>query len=428
MNNRLTFARNRSAIAVAIALVILSPLAWRSLSPLSHAESDASISGFALDTSGRLLSDVATNLVANADDTDAKHASAPSVLAMPNFSDDGSFMLTGLEPGTTTIFVFADGYADLEQTVELTEGQSLEGLNLVLQTSNKIQGTVFDSSGNPASGVSITLLDPSKEQERVYFGPPDSPNTRSNANGQFVCDGVSNSPVILVIDDGDHAPTFMSVDPATKEAAQLKVTLRPGGNITGRFKSELYQTARVVAFTQFDVGGQEIVCARDAIVIVKHDRFEIAGVYPGETTLRLYTFDSVWKKKLADSQGITYSEIGAKSVTVVGGETLRCDFDKIDGNCVLEGRVILPEGGEKATVQVYKGERDVPEFIVETLVEADGRYRVPYIPAGTATVKLYFSVGLEAKRVSAGEVELTDGQVTQFDIDTNSLTVLDRKP
>ena len=90
---------------------------------------------------------------------------------------EGLFALEELAPGTGSIVGKKDGWAPSEgYAFELAEGESAEGIVLVMRRGGTISGEVFGADGGPAADCMVILQTPTMEGRRF---------TNADSNGQF---------------------------------------------------------------------------------------------------------------------------------------------------------------------------------------------------------------------------------------------------
>jgi hypothetical protein len=160
-------------------------------------------------------------------------------------SEDGSFVLDDVPPGTWEVVAQAEGYQTAHVGgIAIEEGGKREGVEVRLSRGNSIQGRVVDAStGTPVIDASITLIPPSGG------GPGGGPgaaalallsgdaDNRSDADGRFVIAGLAAGAYTVMARHPDYADGSALVE--VKEGpATVDLRLTAGGRIGGVVLSE----------------------------------------------------------------------------------------------------------------------------------------------------------------------------------------------
>ncbi len=181
-------------------------------------------------------------------------------------AEDGTFELIAIAPGESSIQVEANGYLSVSEDIELAEGQTLAGLELVLDTGNSVAGHVYWPDRTPVAGVEVNVrFDPS------YLGGMEALNAMRGASGEdqtdehgrFAVTGLGKGPfVVSAAAEGEDAPggsverpgewrtRVSDVRPA---GGELELTLEPPLGVAGRVIDDLGQpiaSFRVLARTR----------------------------------------------------------------------------------------------------------------------------------------------------------------------------------
>ena len=117
----------------------------------------------------------------------------------------GAFFLDGLPSGKVTLAVSKEGWRESKsEPIEVVEGRSVSGIELVLESGRRISGSVHWPDGTPAAEAQVSA---SRQKQRwtetVASG-------HSDANGAFVLGGLTDEPVDLV---ASHAPRDGKAEP-----------------------------------------------------------------------------------------------------------------------------------------------------------------------------------------------------------------------
>src|SRR4029077_14415785 len=74
-------------------------------------------------------------------------------------SDDGSFLVTDVSPGTYRVLARLDGYAQAETTTQVGDDADVDGLRLALQPTQGFTFEARSAAGSPPAQVRVALLD-----------------------------------------------------------------------------------------------------------------------------------------------------------------------------------------------------------------------------------------------------------------------------
>ena len=145
--------------ATSAAVDVLVPLAPDAEPLTLRLSKAASVAGIIVDPNGNPVNGAEVSVPLTGADLVARRQGSLSVPTSIS-SEDGTFELTGLGVGETSIFATHPNFADsLPIAVELAESQRLEGEELVLRVGATLTGEVFDKEGEPHGGGSVYLQD-----------------------------------------------------------------------------------------------------------------------------------------------------------------------------------------------------------------------------------------------------------------------------
>ncbi len=104
---------------------------------------------------------------------------------------DGAFRIEGIYPGPYTLACEADGAAVADGTVvDLAEGETKEGVEVLLPEEKRIAGKILDPEGAPVAGAAVRAR-PGGQQNRGFGGPDGDPASAvTDAAGLFAVRGL----------------------------------------------------------------------------------------------------------------------------------------------------------------------------------------------------------------------------------------------
>jgi len=151
--------------------------------PLAPLQSKATIRGRVLDTGGQPVAGATVS---------AKDGGRSRVITT---DVDGRFALTDVPTGSVTVDAYKTGYVQSRhgaQTsqlpalpITLTNGQIVDGVDIVLPRASALSGTVVDEAGEPMEDASVQLLRVSRSARGDIVTPASVMTRRTDDRGQF---------------------------------------------------------------------------------------------------------------------------------------------------------------------------------------------------------------------------------------------------
>jgi protocatechuate 3,4-dioxygenase beta subunit len=330
-------------------------------------------------------------------------AALPAGLSGMTTSTDaeGAFELLNLAAGKLALSAAAKGYvAGDTRLIEVSDGQSLENVDLQLQRGASIEGTVLTATGTAATAARVSLL--AKRSVHNMLALEVTGGTRTDGDGRFRLDGVPLGPQIVSADqDGFlRAQRELTVQPGIN---RLDLRLGEGSAIGGRVT---------------DSGGRPLAGAAVALLTAgpglareemsdASGAFRFAGLEPGRYQLTA--------RRDGYSSARQDVELTARPLDDV-------ELRLSEGGGVISGRVIGASAQELAQVRISAVKRplDSLDGMREGRIDRDA-YRVEGVYVGEWRVTARLANGRQAQKV----VQITDAsQATQADLDlTNGLTL-----
>ena len=162
----------------------------------------------------------------------------PAGGAQPVYSDDGTFVLEDVPPGTWEVVAQSKGYQTARVGgVTVDEGGTREAVEVRLSQGNAIRGHVLDATtGTPVLDASVTLQRAGGGGRALALLMGES-DARTDADGGFVIDGAGPGSYTVVAQHPDYAQGTALVE-VKEGAARADLRLVPGGVLGGVVLSE----------------------------------------------------------------------------------------------------------------------------------------------------------------------------------------------
>ncbi|MEM1448013.1 MAG: carboxypeptidase-like regulatory domain-containing protein [Planctomycetota bacterium] len=317
---------------------------------------------------------------------------------------DGSFELTGVEPGRQEILAFHRDFRSATVPVDLKEGDENPPVSVVMTQGGGLKGRVRDRFGRPVVDATVIAASPGLANASASSG--DLHQARTNADGAYEMLHMEGGPYFLIATRGDEdlAPTsflgtlnfgLVSVpddrvvthDLVDTSAAACRVhglVLRDGAPVDGGTLLALNLDAEGLLGVDFK-----------AAPIENDGRYEFEGLAPGEYQL---TFE-----------GRGRSVRGAMILDVPDASELRYDVVLPDGS--IRGRIVDRSTGEpipRARVTLTPLDRlEGPGLLAQMLAgevgverertDGEGRFRFDRLAEGS------YRIGVEQARRQVGD-------------------------
>lgn len=157
------------------------------------------------------------------------------VKAFATSSNDGKFVLTGLEPGRYRVRITPNmgGYAlKVTSTFDLATGEGKDLGRIQLAAGGGISGKVTDEAGSPLEGVGVSLED--GRGEKVFLFSFSS----TGSNGRYTIEGIEIGTYTVVFDKKGYAPAKKAATLSASGGAVLDVVMSQGGAIAVTVEDE----------------------------------------------------------------------------------------------------------------------------------------------------------------------------------------------
>ena len=313
-------------------------------------------------------------------------------------TDDGTFMLESVKPGSTQVVVNAPGYIMARSpTIEVEDGKTLPDVEVGLETGAKLTGRVTGPEGTPLAGVSV------RNVARTAGSPPtsmleDSPTT--DANGEYTIESLEAGEKTFSFSRSGYQPQQKTVTIVSGKDARLDVQISNGIRATGLVVTDggVPIADASVRATSDDGSRENRADAGGA--------FTFEGLAPGN-----YTFMAV---KTGFAPGVL------RDVDIASSGPVRIIL-KSGG--VITGHVSGLTAQELEQTTVYAGVAGGTGTTAP--VDSAGNFRMEGVPSGTVRIGARTGVLFGGStRSAATKIVDFDGGTAQVEIDFKSNTAI----
>jgi protocatechuate 3,4-dioxygenase beta subunit len=324
-------------------------------------------------------------------------------------SDDGSFVLDGVKPGSTQVVVNAAGYTTARvPNIEVEDGKTVPDVEVGVETGSKLAGRVTGPDGAPVAGVSVRD-DPMAGGGRMMRFDANAGSATTDPNGDYTMDSLEPGEKTFTFSRSGYIAQQKTVTVAAGKDSRLDVQLSNGMKATGLVVTDggaAVPDATVRAMSASDMnGGRE--GHTDA-----SGAFTIEGLAPGH-----YTFTaskaSFAPGSLRDIDIATSGPVRIilKSGGVITGHVNGLTAQELEQTTVTAS--VIGGGGPMG------GNVNAP-------VDAGGNFRIEGAPSGTVRVgaRTGAMFGGTSKSAAPKTVELDAGGTATVDIDFKSSTII----
>lgn len=299
-------------------------------------------------------------------------------------ADDGTFTISGIEPGTVVMTVRREGFVPYRKALQLDSPASLD---VQLSRGLTLEGVVT-RGGKPLEGVQLGAT-------TAAIGGDHQPAI-TDRNGRFVLHGLIAARYTIHAYRDEMNNEVRNVDPSRQSEITITLDPKPGGLVTGIVTGIPQQLGgkivRRIVFVQSDDRGAE------AIV-------DDAGNYRVENA----PVGDVWVSAQVESTTGGRSS-PRRQVAVLAGQETRVDLD-MSAATTVAGRVSY-DGKPLGGVRVVFGSSDGPGSSATT--RADGMYDVA-LP-GPGTYQIYAHAEAVVTRHFQTMRELRGGETIDIDL------------
>jgi RNA polymerase sigma factor (sigma-70 family) len=299
---------------------------------------------------------------------------------------DGSFDIEGLGQGRHIVSAEASGHGASQVAVSIDGHSHVQGVRFVLGPEAAVEGRVFDRSGQPLAGASVTAL--VVTPDALVDAVTSSGVARSDAAGHFEIAGLGAGELRLEAEQAIHGRAVGGPFPL-RAGERRKVDLRMG---QGGLVRGTVSWGGGAAATNVVVRGSQRGGATSSTVTDAAGRYEVGPFSPGEV--------SVQARPETDplEHGANESD---KRVALAPGEDkdgvdleLKRRDEEISGVVLDPGGAPVPgavvgiarpyKGVSYRPYNKYAGEADGADYTVVT--DGAGAFTVKFLPRGTFDV------------------------------------------
>ncbi len=317
-------------------------------------------------------------------------------------TDEGSFELTGVKPGTWKIVATAEDGSKAEQTIEVPS-DGLDGVALELEARGSVAGIVTDLEGNPLADLRVVLskLDGNqadKRQRARFFGAT-GPSDTSGDDGSFQIQGLDPGPYELLV-------------VSNRQTIEMRGASTPGGGVPVTVEASESQSGLQVAvdFARGEITGTVVDSGGNALADVwvtpqrekKEDGFPNFGFFGPDPALTDFDGRFVLEGLDEGTYTLTAEADDGSLRGTVEGVAVGADVSiEITDPARIEG-VVTSAGKPVTDFDLSTGGM---MFGMRRISDADGRFSIERLDAGKHTVVVSADKGAVKREVQleAGE-------------------------
>ncbi|HYO79049.1 MAG TPA: carboxypeptidase regulatory-like domain-containing protein, partial [Thermoanaerobaculia bacterium] len=358
-------------------------------------ERGATISGRITDESGAPIAEADIYVFGAELDRMSKRSGPRVAPGNTRSAQDGTFSVSGVEPGTASMTVRKEGFVPFRKAIEASTSTNVD---VQLSRGLTIEGVVM-RNGKPAAEVSVSA-------STAAVGGDHQPAV-TDANGRFVLRGLIAARYTVTAFREDVHTEVRDVDPTKEQELVISLDPKPAGviygTVTGIPQTLGGKIVRRAVFVQSDEQGTEGL-------IDENGNYRIENAPTGNVFVTA---------QLESTAGGRTSP--RKSVNVVAGQQTRVDLD-LGGGISVTGRVSYEGRAVPAVRVVFMNAAGVG---ASGTTRTDGAYEVTLADAGLYQIFAHGETG--AMRHFQTVREVRGGETIDIDVREQSIegTVVD---
>jgi len=331
-------------------------------------------------------------------------------------SDDGSFVLEGIKPGTTQVVVNAPGYTTARvPNIEVEDGKTAPDVEVDVETGSKLTGHVTDASGTPLAGVAVGSNPMGGGGGRVMRFDGNTSGASTDPSGDYTIDSLDPGDLTFTFTKNGYIAQQKTVTITGGKDARLDAQLGSGMSASGTVVTDggvpvPDVTVRAMSASEMDGAHEGRTDAGGA--------FTIDGLAPGH-----FTFTAT-KAGFAPNtlRDVDISSSGPVRITLSSGGVITGHVNGLTAQELNQATVsatVSGGGGGGGPLGGGGGNLSAP-------VDGSGNYRIEGAPSGTVrlTARTGAMFGGTSKTAAPKTVQLDPGGTAQVDIDFISNTVI----
>ncbi|MFI5181677.1 MAG: carboxypeptidase regulatory-like domain-containing protein [Thermoanaerobaculia bacterium] len=317
-------------------------------------------------------------------------------------SDDGTFQLDDVPPGTWSVVVEAKGYQPARAgNVVVEEGGTVRDVEIKVSLGAALKGRVLDATtGQPVAGAMVMH---GSAGAGAGAGPlaaiaSTSPEDEvaTDADGAFALEGLVPGKVSLTVKHPDYTDGHQTID-VKEGTGTAEIKLTPGSALGGLVVSDAQQPlpgADVVLQSAGDTGfGRGMLTSGSSTTSDASGRFRFDHLSAGR-----YSLVASLRSRSSATQTIVLQDGQSRDDAVL----------QIAAGATLQGVVSgIPDSSKNGMTVTVSG---ADSYAGSTRTGADGRFQFSGVPPGTATLRATAGSFTGSSRSVLKQVEMPDGQ------------------
>lgn len=321
-------------------------------------------------------------------------------------SDDGSFLLEDVPPGTWSVVVEAKGYQPARAgNVVVEEGGTARDVEVKTSSGGHLNGRVLDAlSGQPVPNATVThAAAGAAGGPLAALADAADEEITTDADGSFLLDGLAPGKVSLTVTHPDYSDAHQTVD-VKEGASTAEIRMTAGGAIGGLVISDAQQPLPVAAVVLQSAGaagfGRAMLGGGSSAVTDATGRFR---------------FDHLTAGRYSLAASLQSQTSAVQTIVLADGQSRDDAVLQIAAGATLQGVVSgVPDSSRSGMTVTASGANS---YTGSTKTGADGSFQFTGVPTGTVMLRATVGSLASSSQSATKQLEMPDGQpVVQTEI------------
>ncbi len=270
----------------------------------------------------------------------------------------GAFSFAAVPAGSHKVAVQAVGYLAWSQAFTVEPDSPPKPVEVELKRGAVLSGRVVSEGGQPIEGAKVSLA---KGPDEGAISDLAMVGASSDGEGLYRLEGLPAGPQQIQVLHPDYIPERRQIH-LEASATTRDFTLRSGAELAGQVVDDRDEP---VPGARISLTAEENPVGIDSRWTDAAGRFQVPGLTPGRYSLVV--------------EGKGYAPVELKGIAI--GRETRDLLIRLDGGATLFGQIHGLRAEDRSRLQVWANGAE--RLRVPGIVDAEGRYRIPNLSAGT---------------------------------------------